>query len=709
MSDTEDLNIFKRNAGEYKINLNPTSDYIRQAAVFISKMQNIPITEAIHSVKMTLKKSKIRNPTVKYNFRDDNGDSRVEETTLTDYIKTSLDNGEVIAPSFTTYVHPSTRKSLHADFLAINIAKRKEDKHNAFKYKQLGDTDKQIYFDTMQKTRKIFNNSLSGAYASSSTILYNPSAHYTLTSTTRSVASIGNSVSESMIAGNKHFRDPEIALNYITAVIANVPINSVEYVVTKFKLYKPTPQDVLDMIIYSSKYYWRDTKAENLIYTFLTKLTPYELAAVMYVNDLWHLKKYNPEFTKEMLTSLSKKVKQGSIDHLGDLKRAPEGVTNLVHHICYSDIKGKTVDYKELVGTELLELLASTAKHVTEELLKYKRLFRVFYTTDIMPPSIAYIKDMMRDAIVLSDTDSTCGSYDKWVEWYYGAPKFSDDAIALSAAVMTINTQVIDHHLKILARNMNVSTELVELLKMKNEYFWSVFTASNVSKHYFANTLIQEGNVFNEPDLELKGVHLIASAVDQSIVKTSKTIMKEINAAISNGEKISLYKYVKQVADIERDLIKRIKSGDLNVYRKDKIKEAGAYKLEKEKSPYLHHMMWEEVFAEKYGSPGEPTYMVVKIPTILDSANKLKEYVNNIKDETIKVKLGAFLAKHNKTTMGTYRPPIAIATGKGLPEEIIDVIDIKKIVKESCNMLYIILETYGFYRKPSMFISEMGY
>jgi hypothetical protein len=700
---------FKRPLEEYTTSLYPVKNYIQQAAVYVSKMQDISISDAINVVKQKLKTSDIKNPIVTYRYRNEKGDTSIEETKLTNYIKDALEQNEILVPSFTRYMHPSKRKSLHVDFLTININARNIDKYKEFKYKQHGDLDKSRYYGEMQKTRKTFNNALSGAYASKSTILFNLSAHYTLTSITRSIASIGNSVSESMIAGNKHFKDPDITLNYVVAIVATVNMKTIEYAVYKYKLYTPTPDEVMDMILYSSKYYWRDDVAEANIKLFLTKLTPIELAAVMYVNDLWHMRKYNESVIKDMLTRMATKVEHGSVDNLKDIKKAPEGVANLAHHICATEIKGMSINYDELVDTPLLDMLASTCKNIVTELERYKALFRAFFTTDILPIGIAHIKNMLRDAIVLSDTDSTCGSYDKWVEWYFGKNVFSQEAVAISAVVMTINTQVIDHNIKIFAKNMNIDTERVELLKMKNEYYWSTFAPANVSKHYYANTLIREGNVYKEPELERKGVHLIASANDQEVAAIAKKLMIEINTKVSNNEKLELYSYVKMVADIERDLIKRITSGDLSVYRKEKIKEAEAYKNSSEESPYINHILWESVFSDTYGTPGPPPYNVIRIPLELKSKKKFNDFLDSMENKEIATKLRNYTKKYNKDTLGSFRPPIAVISSKGIPVEMVPAINVKGIVEETCNVLYLILETLSFYRKPSMLISEMGY
>jgi len=708
----EILDIFKRKPKDYTTNLQPVDNYIKQTATYISRMKDIPYKEAVTSIQKQIKNSDATNPEVKYRYRKDNGDRIIKFDRLTDYIQNTIDSGNIIVPTFSTYDHPDKKMSLHSQFLQVNIDKRKIDKANAFKYKQEGDADKYLHYNTLQKVRKVFNNSLSGAYASMSTIVYHPSNHSTLTSMTRSVASIGNAVSESIIAGNKHFGNPEVTINYVVSIVTNVNMKAVNFTIHKYNLHIPTVDEVMDMILHSSRNYWSDPDKESVIREFLTKLTSDELAAVMYVNDLHHMKKYNNDFIYSMLTDISARKTTGSDDPLKDCNTKVEGVMNLVHHICMDDIVGMNINYKELVTSNpsLLMTLGSTARNISLQLIKYRALFRTFLTTDILPVDIANVRDMLRDAIVLSDTDSTCGSYDKWVEWYYGNPRYDAKAVALSATVMTINTQVIDHNLKILAKNMNVPDERSDLLKMKNEYFWSIFVTANVSKHYFASTRIQEGNVFVKPELELKGVHLIASSIDQSIAKRAHDAMIDITNKLNNGEKISARHYGVMAADIERELLTKIDSGDISIFKKDKIKEVDAYKLDDPtKTPYLHHMLWEDVFSAKYGSPGDPTYMVIKLPTILKSKRKMTEYIDQIPDPDIRSKMGSFMLKYNKTNMGTFRPPISIVGGRGLPSEFIPAIDKRRVVLDNLNIFYIVLENIGLYRKKTMLLSEMGY
>lgn len=703
-----DYNIFTKKTEEYTRDIAPVEEYIKQTSTLVSRKLNIPLDDAIKKVKKIINSKDIKNPFVTYNYRDDNGDVTSQKEKLSDYIKDAVNNNEVMVPSFTTYLHPDTKKSLHGEFMKYNADRRSKFKKEAFKCKQAGDMDNFNLNNVMQKTMKIANNSLSGAYASKGTILYNPSAHYTLTSITRCVSSVGNALSESLIAGNKHFKDPQSVLNYIAAVISNIDMKQVRLCIDKYSLYIPLPEQIFEEFKNCWKWYWDNPDYDKLILDTLLSLTEEDRVALMYVNDLWHMKMFNEPFVRQMVTNL-KELKTGITDDATILTRAPEGIDILVKIICSEHIKNDNRSLTDLKGNPLGDLIGSTCANVIQYMKYYKLLFRTFFCTNIMPIDIAYIKEMFRDVIVLSDTDSTCATYERWVEWYTGEPKVNHLGISVTAVIMTITSLVIDHYLKVLSRNINVSKDRMDLLKMKNEFFWPVFTTANKNKHYFASTSIQEGNFYREPELEMKGVHIIASAADGDITGKVHDMIKDINNKLSNNEKLSLNHYCSLVANLEREVIRRIKDGDVSIFKKDKIKDAKSYKQEAELSPYINHILWQTVYAEKYGDAPPPAYTVIKVPTILDTKTKMNVYLENLKDQDISSKLKEFLVKYKKDTLMTLRPPVAIVSDKGLPEEYLEIIDYNRVINDNLNSAYIILESIGYYKKGNVLLSQEGF
>lgn len=705
-----ELKLLHKDIKDYNIKIDPLKEYLKQAMTYLKVNQRIGENEAKEKLRNTIKKCSFTQPVVKYRVKNQHGDMVNAEGGVLDYIKDAQNNNEIIVPSLTTYIHPDKQKSVHSEFMQHNVNRRSKYKKEAFRNKQDGMISLFNYNNTMQKTMKIFNNSLSGAYASKSTVLRNQSAHYTLTSMTRCLSSIGNSVSESFLIGNMHFRDSNSVFNYITAIIANMNTSAIARCVEKYNLAIPTVENIMDNIKKCSKYYWWDENIFKDIQDYVSKLNELQRVAVMYTNNFWHIKEYNQDLIRNFLKRITLKVEEPVDNATEILTKLPEDILILVKIICSEDIMGDNLDITKLNNTNLGNTLASTAKNVIKNLNYINFLFHTFFLTDVLPINIAYIREMMRDAIVLSDTDSTCGSYDMWTQWYFGEPTLNTEAVNITAVIMTLNSRAIDHGLRILSKNMNIPEDRLGLLKMKNEFFWNVFITGNKNKHYFANTLIQEGNVFKEPDFELKGVHLIASAANKDVTKKIVSMMKEINATIAKGEPVELLKYVKAVADLERELLKRIEDRDISVFKFDKIKEKNSYKSDNMAlTPYIHHVMWEEVFAEKYGHPGNPPYMAIKIPTTLQSRAKTLSFINSIKDEDIKTKLLEYVKKYNKDMLGTFKPAAAIVGSKGIPSELIPCIDKRRIVMDNLNSAYIVLEALGFYKKTKILISEMGY
>ena len=306
-----DKYIFKRKDEEYLSlrNYDLVSEYIKQSSMFIHKMKGVSLEEAKQLVLEKIKNKKTQNPMVTFNHRQDNGDVIVDEIPLLDYIKDVKENNELIAPSFTTYYHPSVKESLHSKFIASSVAARSKDKKLAFKYMQEGDTEKYNFYDTMQKTRKIYNNSLSGAYASKSTIICNPSAHYTLTSITRCMSSIGNATTESLVAGNKIFITPESVVNYISTILTNNDMDVVSNILKKYNLKEPSTQEVMNNILESTKWYFNIPNKMKIIEEYISKLTGVERAIVLYTNDLYSIRILNPEFMLKFASELCKQVR----------------------------------------------------------------------------------------------------------------------------------------------------------------------------------------------------------------------------------------------------------------------------------------------------------------------------------------------------------------------------------------------------------------
>jgi len=439
-------------------------------------------------------------------------------------------------------------------------------------------------------------------------------------------------------------------------------------------------------------YFTDEAYYEKYIVSFLKKLSPYQLAAICYNGDLYHQRVFNPEFIKDMLDKMiTPVIADKPLEDLSVIGKTHEPVRVLAHSILVDKVQGFGLDYKKMndQGT-LAASVVATHDHTVTVLNGYKDFFNTFYMTEIVPINSHRLREMRRRVVILSDTDSSCFTLDEWVDWYGNGYQVNPKTIALASAITYIASEAIVNQLAILSKSMNVDDAQLDVLQMKNEWLWLSISPAEVSKHYFAWAVIQEGSVLTKPELDLKGVHLKNSAVPVEVTKHAKDLINGICIKLASNEKISFRDTMKEIISVEERIIKSINSGEVTFFKRSKIKNDTAYAQEKTKSPYQRHTFWNDVFGPKYGMLQEPPYDVIKVPTTIKSKTKLKEWLECIEDLELRGRLYNFLVTFNKTSLPTIYINLDQAKGRGIPPEILKVIDVKRIVFD-CTMQHRIL------------------
>jgi len=705
-------NIFLKDNDFYKRDINPLKQYTEQSAFYLSKMTNKSIDECSEFIISGIKSHtlpNIKDPDVTFYERNDNGDKHKTECKLSNYISSVIKNDEILVPTFTTYLSSKVKESLLVEFVDHNAKVRSIAKKEAFKAKADNNIDLFIMKNNEQNNRKLYNNSMSGAFATKGCALYNPTAHSTLTSMTRTESSLGNASNEKIIAGNRHYKDPETTLNNIISIASSINRKELLEVMTKYNLHYPSSDEVIECIKYSTDLYWKDEKAFIDIREFIEKLDNLELAGFMYISDLYHIRKYNSDVVRDFLRRLSSKTHDVTLlDPLNVIKTTDEQIVNFVHQICMSETKGIGKKYNELDNDKLITV-ASTCQNVTNTISMYKDFINAFFLTSNVPASTAYIPSMLRRSVVLSDTDSTMFSVDEFIIWYFGDLVFSDEAYAVASSLMFLATQCIAHVLAIFSANLNVARHKLFHIAMKPEFTFPVFIQTSVAKHYYTCILVKEGNVYKDIEMEIKGVHMKNSAAPKILIDNAHEKMKAILTSIMNNEKISLIKELNEVSTIEKHITNSLLNGNVEYFKKSKIKNSEAYTRAEENSPYVYHLLWEKVFSPKYGKIEPPPYDVIKIPTTVINVTKLKEWFSMITDKELSTRLSEYLLVLGKTELPTIYIPIQYVKSFGVPDEIKCIVNIKKIVLELTMVNRMILESLGYFSKTELLISEQGY
>lgn len=371
---------------------------------------------------------------------------------------------------------------------------------------------------------------------------------------------------------------------------------------------------------------------------------------------------------------------------------------NLAHQLCIEETKGIGKNYDEFRKPEDMHTLALTAEHIADTITRYGDLIDTLWVTWNLPASMAHFPDSIRRSALTSDTDSTIFTVQDWVHWSTGSyTNFEAEGMAVAATMIFLASSTITHILAIMSANFGIEEKRLHQIAMKNEFKFDVFVPTQLGKHYFANISCQEGNVFEEHETEIKGVGLKSSNAPREVVLAAEKMMESIMGDVMKHGKITLGSYLKLTADLERKIIESVRKGETTFLRMGSIKDAATYTDAQEDSPFRHHLFWNEVFGPKYMMMPEPPYQTLKVSVNLDTATSCKMWIAGIQDRELAQRLIDWMARTGRSTLSTFNIPVTALEAYGMPEELMKIIDLKKIVTDIMKMFYVVLECLGVY------------
>lgn len=709
-------NPFFKPTEDYKRDFYPLKHTVHQAGYYLAIMTGAKVEVATEWLRKKIKSGELegfRDPIVEYLLRGENYDRELVEQPLSKMIQDIIKNKEIMAPSMTTYVNEEVEKSMLAVSIDANIAKRSKAKKEMFAWeaeetmaKERGDEDMAALFhsnwffsEKTQAATKISNNSVSGMHNSAANPLFNPSSHSTLTSNCRITSGFGNANNEKLVMGNRHYWSARVTICNIVSIIANSDYVKIGKFVRENNFHIPTPEEVMEVIEYSSNFYWRDSVQRKHIENLVNKLDDLQRCAFVYTGDLFHVRKFNDQYMRDFIGALSRKVNDDTHRTANDMKGIFEDHLIWAHHICASELRGKGKKYQEFEGTKELGNLYATATNISKTLHDYTDFVDTFLMTDNVPASVPRFPDSIRRCAIISDTDSTIFTAQDWQVWYHGSLAFHDEAIAVGATVIALAAQSIGHVLAIMSKNAGVADHMLRRIAMKNEFYFPVAVPTRVAKHYFAGIYVQEGNVKGELEFEIKGVHLKSSNAPKFVNDAAKLMMQEIIETVMAGKKISMVKMLKDVSTMENRVKNSLLKGEAKFFRRGQIQPLEAYKgrATPERTNFFQYMIWKEVFAPKYGEIAPPPYSVIKLSTTIDSPTLTQKWLDEMEDKELAQRMRDFMKRYGRKNFGTFWLPASYVAQYGLPKEFQDAIGVRHMVADVCKVFYIILETLGYY------------
>jgi len=609
--------------------------------------------------------------------KDKHGDRQPVVMGTCEFFNTVHSNGWHLSPSLVAYTHTDVEQSVNAagteqfiEFRRIYKGKRGEVPKGSVAWQA---------FNEIQNALKIFNNAQSGAMSSSGTPLFNQSGHTSLTSTCRALTSTANLINERLITGNRLLLSYNKTVEGFIAQLQYADQDLIQEVIDEYGMNYATVDQVMDMVVRCSRYYWRNPESLNAIRLLLQNMTPLELTVILCVLDLRGLYVTNMDLMKRFFNDWCA------------TPTMPEGTTA-------SDYaKPANSDYKILCITKLpkdasaAEINFLNNYHVGVE-QKWEKFLRAFFKSRIPPTGIFNVKDIVRESVMTSDTDSVIYSVDMIIDDYV-----SDAGTALKFnGVLTyfIRCIAVDQHAQ-LSRNMNVSAKYQNRLNMKNEYLFASYVTTMMSKHYYALQLMVEGVLNAKPALELKGVHLRGVKIAELVRNFTNKLMRRVLDALYTRKTLSAPDILKEVGDIERALKQNLEEGGWFWLTHNNIKHETVYK-NPDSTVYFYHKLWEEVLSARYGEAPAIPYKAYKVNLSLDGKKRLQEFYETLEDKNFRAALENFMG--DKTALSSLYVPTNLIEGiGGIPKEFRSAIDDRLIIAQNLKSVYAILESLGLF------------
>lgn len=303
---------FLRNLEYYTRENDFLKEYFEQTATYFARKYKKPITVVKEHMAAAMGPGGVfeyKDRTVTINARDRKTGDKVRATIpLSKLFEVIRKYKFMFSPSMTAYVNADEEESLLASFILDNVAARGKVKKQMAEAQAIGDkllADNKKNEQTSLKTR---NNALSGAHVSMGTILHNYTQHSTLTSICRSATAYGNANNEKLLSGTRHYYSPESTIININTIVSVTDMEEFQACVDKYKLKIPSVNDVMDVINHSVELFWISDEGLDKVRETVEYLVPIERAAVVYIGDLYHTAKYNPDVVRPLLAKFTKLV-----------------------------------------------------------------------------------------------------------------------------------------------------------------------------------------------------------------------------------------------------------------------------------------------------------------------------------------------------------------------------------------------------------------
>ena len=417
-----------------------------------------------------------------------------------------------------------------------------------------GNTALQEMHDNAQKTLKVLNNSYFGASIEKSSFSYNPYTGDSIMSSGRDVITISVNIFEKWLANNIYFRDVTDCITYARDVIDDYndgfnPFN------IKFKQFKSVAS-VADYLLSKTDDYTAKDK-EDLIEYLSTCPSKEAINLIYYKNNLLEFFRDSNIISEYMMDVL------GREDFL-DPNKVPEDITD----------KMKV----------LWDVIHEYTFHNHQDYYRYKNMER------------------KRRAVLTIDTDSNFLYLDPALKTLASLvpekvnPEDPTSVVANINVIMYLATNIINETYIRYGMEVGIPEEFTTRINMKNEFLLETLMTTTNKKHYASIVLMQEGVIYKNPKIDLKGLSIKKTNTNPVVRQTFTDILEE---EILKPKKVNVSQIIKKYRNLEEDIKSSLLNGETTFALPTSVNNPKGYENPLQIKGLRGALFWNRLFPDK--------------------------------------------------------------------------------------------------------------
>jgi len=502
------------------------------------------------------------------------------------------------------------------------------------------------YKDLYQKNDKIFSNAFYGLLNKNVSIFYNRINADSVTSTGRIIISTAVNYFEKFF-GNLILEDFLHFSRYINSVIES--FNSIE------------DESILDLLR-------GEVKSYDYLLTFFTDKIEH-----LTVNESVLLKKFLKDLyeseNNEFINFLYYKNNFYEFINLPDIKK----IFNRVNPEIFLNLDNLDKKNKNFLSIEKLWNFIDVI--VGDYSLDSNRFERTVYKK--------------RKTVLVIDTDSNFLYLDPFSVYLSKLKERElkeDEKIKFLNILVYFLGKYIKKSFGIMLENLNVKDDRKKAVSMKNEFFINRLILTSKKKRYALLLASREGKIFNEPEIDFKGLDFIKSTINSNIKKYYKNFCKDFLFS----KDINLSEILKELELFSNKVYREIQEGSLDYSKTERLNPISGYKFPYRITVLRGALVWNYVYPNNQIAFGSKCKVYSCKISSLDDIKDLK--ISNPKIYGVLEK-NVFQNK-NLSEYGINTISIPFSEEK-LPSWIVPYIDVEKISNDILNLVLPLLESLG--------------